>query len=423
MIFDSPDKFNCDVFGRRIDVWVFGLLFLTITLYQLQLAVPQLASFHVRELLYIYLYTRVIFFYRIRFSPLMIAVIVFCTLTMLIALHTYHLYGMAVALHCVSRFIHVALLAPLAGLILVHDKDIKWMFSLWMGVVFAGILTVVYQLSGEKMDWLVQNYIAIRGDLLRHKSLLGEPNVGGMAAVLAYTLASLTVRNIIWRYTILLSTSFLVIVCLSKAALASFVIMNFVLIIVDFRRSRLEESVFPSKSLRWQIAVIALWYSFLALLPRTENYVSVAINSLIGRQVAVPGAVDDFADRFIFWKYGGNIASYLFGGSFGSAGSAALELKVPNAVGPHNMYLEVLLVGGAVFLVSLLLIQLLSVLSITKSSQLLRHAMLPVLFLIYLYMTGYPIIYEPITGSLFWLIVGVCARSQWKISVSEPETT
>jgi hypothetical protein len=260
VIFNNSDKFNGDVCGRRIDVWVLGLLLLTIMLYQLQLLLPQLASFHVRELLYIYLYARVIFFYRIRFSPLLIAVIVFFTLTMMIALHTFYLYGMAVALHCVSRFIHVALLAPLAGLILVRDEDIKWMFFLWLGAVFAGILTVVYQLSGGEMNWLVQNYIAIRGDLVRHKSLLGEPNVGGMAAVLAYTLASLIVRNAIWRYTILLSTSFLVIVCLSKAALASFLIMNFVLIILDFRRAKLKKSTFPSKFLRLQIGVIAIWY-------------------------------------------------------------------------------------------------------------------------------------------------------------------
>lgn len=404
---------------RRVDVWAFGLLILTIMLYQLQFLLPQLTSFYLREFLYFYLFARVILFYRIKPSPLFIAVIVFLILSILIGLYTYYLYGMNAAFRCTSRFIHLALLAPLAAMILVREQDIKLIFSLWMGVVFAGILTVVYQLLGGEMHWLVQDYIAIRGDLVRHKSLLGEPNVGGMAAVLAYVIASQAVRNVFWRYTILLSTSFLVIVCLSKAALASFVIVNLVILVLDFHRSRAEKSIFPAATLGLQLAVVSIWFLLLSWLPWTKNYVSVAINSLLGRQMAVPGAIDDFSDRFIFWKYGGDIASYLFGGSFGSAGSAALELRIPGAVGPHNMYLEVLLVGGFLFLVNLFLIQILTVTSVLKRGQFIYQVTLPVLFLMYLYMTGYPIIYEPVTGFLLWLIIGTSAASHLRKTVDK----
>ena len=103
------------------------------------------------------------------------------------------------------------------------------------------------------------------------------------------------------------------------------------------------------------------------------------------------------------------------GQSFGRAGSAALEMNVPKAAGPHNMYLEVYIVGGLVFLGSLISVQLLALrvmLGRALSGHFMYQMSLALFSLICLYMTGYPNIYEPITGSLFWLIIGIAARAQ-----------
>lgn len=405
----------------RADVYILALLFLAITLYQLQLLLPQLGSFHVREILYVYLYARVVFFYRWKLTKVFLALLVFLVLTVFVAIYTYFSYGLEVAIHGFTRFIHVALLAPLAALILTSDTDLKLVVALWLLVVVAGVITVIYQIFGGEMPWLVQQYTAIRGDLVRHKSLLGEPNVGGMAAVLAYLIASISIRNTVCKYIVLLSTSFLIVVCLSKAALAAFVIANTMILALNIYKNKKDNLQFLSNHLVVQFFVMSIWFTILFFYPLTERYIEVAINSFFGHQPAVPGAIEDFSDRFIFLKYGGDSFSNFFGRSFGFAGSAALELKVPDAVGPHNMYLEIYLVGGLFMLISFATVQLSTIIAFVKRIDIdpkIRVSFLAVFVLISLYMTGYPNIYEPITGSIFWLIVGFICRSR-RDSVSE----
>src|SRR5665647_675016 len=171
MIINKLNRLYRESTWHRVDVYVFGMLILALMLYQLQFLVPQFSSFHVREVLYAFLYFRVIFFYRIRMTGLLVAVLIFLAFSVLVGLHTYYLYDFAVALHGFTRFVHLALIAPLAALILTDDDDVMLMFYLWMAVVFAGIMTVLCQILGMEMQWLVQKYIAIRGDLIRYKSL------------------------------------------------------------------------------------------------------------------------------------------------------------------------------------------------------------------------------------------------------------
>jgi hypothetical protein len=75
--------------ARRIDIGIFGMLIAALMLYQLQHIFPKFASFHVREVLYLYLYFRVILFYKIRLSPLLVMVLVFLLYALLIGIHTW----------------------------------------------------------------------------------------------------------------------------------------------------------------------------------------------------------------------------------------------------------------------------------------------------------------------------------------------
>jgi hypothetical protein len=404
---------------KRIDVFLFGFLILCLMLYQIQHLVPHFAKLHVREVLYLYLYFRVLFFYRINLTLPLLVMLMLLAGACLVAIHTYYLAGIVVAVPAFSRFVHLALVAPLAAVLLEKDQDILMMLYLWVVVVIFGIMTIIYQMLGGEMAWLVQKYIAIRGDLLRHKSLLGEPNVGGMSAALLYILASMIVRRVAIRYLLLFASSFLVVVSISKAAFIGFIFANLVILASDYKIARKVGSVFPSRRIIFQTLAVLGWFLLMALHPLLYRYLEVNFNSFIGKQLAVPGAIEDFSDRFIFFRFGGGVGfrdylELLFGQSFTRAGSVALDLKIPNAVGPHNMYLEVFLVGGLILLAAFIAVQYLTIknLILNKNSNFkFNTILLPNFVLISIFMTVYPNFYEPITGTLFWLIVGVTCSS------------
>jgi len=104
----------------------------------------------------------------------------------------------------------------------------------------------------------------------------------------------------------------------------------------------------------------------------------------------------------------------LFGQSFARAGSAATDLGIQNAFLPHNMYLELFMVGG------LLLLGIFSamlciggyVLGKRLLFQKTISGMLIIpLLIVVLYLFGYPNVYEPITGTILWLALGAaCCR-------------
>ncbi len=402
--------------AKSIDIGIFGMLISALMLYQLQHIFPTFVSFHVREVLYLYLYCRVLIFYKIRLSPLLVVVLMFLLYALLIGIHTWHIAGPVVAFAGFKRFAHLALMAPLAAVLLEKDSDAKRVLYLWMGIVFVGVMTVVYQLGGGQMDWLVQSYIAIRGDLVRHKSLMGEPNVGGMAAAIAFFVSSTTIRSALVRLPLVLVFSFLVIVSLSKASWIGCLLMGIAFIIVDMMNARKSGNRFPSNQLCLQCSALVVWFLLLACHPLIYRYMDVGFSSLVGSQADVPGAMQDFANRFLFPGIGSNgtdgLLNLFFGQSFARAGSAATDLKAPLAIIPHNMYLELYLVGGLPFLFSLLWIQWHTIKALATNGIEIGQFVVPPFMLICLYMMGYPNIYEPITGTLFWLAVGLACRSQ-----------
>lgn len=407
------------VLWKNLDFGVFGLLILSLMLYQLQLLVSQLASFHIREMLYAYLYIRVLFFYRITLSQLLIIILLFLAGLLLVAIHTYYVAGLAFTMRAFTRFVHLALLAPLTAFLLEKDADIKVILYLWIGVVTAGIITAIYQMLGESMPWLSQNYSAIRGDLPRYKTLLGEPNVGGMSAILLYFLASTIITKATVKYFLLFATTLLAVISISKVAYMGFILANIFILTIDYLRARKTSSRFPSLQWSMQTLIVVGWLFLLACCPLIYKYMEVGFNSFIGRQSSVPGVIQDFLSRTVFLSYGGGInfndlAQLMFGQSFIRAGSVAVELALQNAVLPHNTYLEIYLIGGFILLGLFIVIQgsvvkMLIKQAITRFN--LYGSLIGLFLLISLFMFTYPNLYEPITGTLFWFIVGVACRS------------
>lgn len=414
---------------KEMDFAVFCILFISLISYQIQNLIPQFAEMYLREILYAYLYARIIFYYKHRLSNFAILIGAFILMSILAAFNTnfqFPSYGWELPIRGFKRFLNVALLAPLAAVLIRDNKQIKTLIWLWCGVVFIGFSTVLYQFVGGHMEWLVQNYIAIRANLIRYKSFLGEPNVGGMSAVLLLVIAFWGVQNKIFRWIIIGVAYFGGLMSLSKAALAGWLFVCTLVALhdsFDFTQEKLRR---PNRQLRENFLVLGLWIvAFLCIAPLAQ-YAVVHLRAAMG-QVDSPSAIQDLSDRAFILKYGTDFSyasgagdwlkniSLVVGQSFGRAGSVAIEMNVPYAVGPHNSYLEIFIVGGVLMLGTFLMMQWLTLKNLfakTLTGDPIAKILLLLFVAISIFMLGYPNIYEPVTGALFWILVGVGAREE-----------
>jgi hypothetical protein len=155
-------------------------------------------------------------------------------------------------------------------------------------------------------------------------------------------------------------------------------------------------------------------------IPALSRYESVGIETLVGSNGPTQGALHDITDRaFIRVEQGiallaatppSSVLSYLFGGSYGIAGSVAVSARgEPPAFLPHNGYLEIFLVGGVVLLAAFLAVvarAACNLLTLWRRDLPEVRFSIVALTMLLIILSGYPIMYEPILGSLFWLIVG-----------------
>ena len=66
-------------------------------------------------------------------------------------------------------------------------------------VACLGAISGVYQFMGGDLSALTGGYVTSRGEAMRFMTLLGEPNVGGMASSIILLAAVYIVRNQIWK--------------------------------------------------------------------------------------------------------------------------------------------------------------------------------------------------------------------------------
>jgi len=424
---------------RKMDFAIFCVLFVFVISYQIQLLFPAFATFYLREILYAYLYVRVLFFYKHRFSSFVICMGTFVFVSLLAAVNTFFQYqdfGLPLAIGSLLRFLNVALLAPLAAVLLQNVKRVRFVLGLWASVVFVGFLTVFYQFNGGDIQWLVQKYIAIRANLVRYKSFLGEPNVGGMCAVLLLVIAFWGTHNKPLRWIGIGVAYFCGLMSLSKAAFIGGLIVCLFVAFYESFNFEIKKVVLPNRRLRENFLVLGFWVVIFLFSAPLFEYAVALLRSFSGNEIGEPSALLDFRERAVSMKYGGDFgdraffvnydpffkyvtwlknAWFFIGQSFGRAGSVALAMNVPKAVGPHNGYLEMFIVGGFFMLGAFLTMQWLTLKTFVKTAltgDSTAKTLLLLFVILSIFMLGYPNIYEPVTGSLFWVLIGVGAAGE-----------
>jgi hypothetical protein len=415
--------------SRFLDLIIFAVLFIFIILYQLQLIAPWISSLRVRELLYIYLYIRICFFYRITLNYSLFLIFLFLGYAVFVGINTYLFYGLEMAIEGFVRFINVALIAPLSSVLFTSVKQVKFFIYVWLVIVLLGAATAIYQLIGGELPWLVQDYIAIRGDLVRFKTILGEPNVGGMASVFVYVFALLSIRYI-WLKLLFLNIAFLLLILsISKAAITTFVLAT--VIIVSFK---LRHGFQIKKKKKYYFSFIFLIVLLIfILLKNTEliqsfgRYGTTVIVAFLGigdNEGTDYGVIADLLDRILGKTIEGvrlameqsnfYLLDFLVGSSYGIAGTAAYNIRGDAAMLPHNGFLEIYLVGGIFMLIIFILILFITTKNLwiffVKNYNFLFLSLFICFLLAIFLLPTYPIIYEPVIGALFWLIVGVAAN-------------
>lgn len=424
-------------FVNRLDIYLFYILFALILLYKVQLLSPlMVAVFKIRYVLYIYLYLRIAIFYKWELNTKKLLVLIFLYFTIFIAIHTYFLYGKDVAIAGLTRFINVALLAPLASVLFENLKQFQKFINLWLFVIVIGGLTLIYQLLGGDLSWLVESYIASRGILLRFNTLLGGPNTGGMASAITYIIALLIIRPLAVKIVLLTVALILLIFSLSKAAIAGWIIATAIIVCLKVGK---RSNIFKINRTKFQkmttIMIVTLLFIFCITTyssPIREyivKYATIALLAFTGGDTGDPtsqSVLEDLSMRMISMTQKGiSLAmeqssfyplNFLVGSSFGIAGSAAFQLKA-DVILPHNTFSEIYLVGGILllFIFGLILVKTWSRLWLLNKVNDYYKALLIVFLTIVAYMPSYPIIYEPILGSLFWLIVGLVANSNFSL--------
>jgi len=401
--------------SRNFDIFVFSILFVFILLPRLQFIANWIVRFKIRELLYIVLYFRMIIFYKIHLTKNLFAVFIFLFYSIFIGFHTFFLCGSDLAIQGFFRFINVALLAPLAATIFQDLNDVKYFINIWLSVVVIGAFSALYQFFGGDLSVLqLPYYISLRGSLVRFHTILGEPNIGGMAAVIVYIYSILHVS--IWplKFILLLTSIILLYLSLSKAALGGFILATILLV---FCYSKF---LFNTKrKINPQLPKILLYIvmAIIVLVIMANIGIGFKILAFYGTDEG-PGAYEDIIYRLITKPYNGvklalkksdfYVLNFLIGSSFGIAGSAARTIRGELAILPHNSFLEIYLVGGMIMILIFITILYLTYKKLRlKSKNILYQPMLLSFFIIVLLMFTYPIIYEPVIGSFFWLIIGV----------------
>jgi len=401
-----------EVTSREVDLILFAVLLFFVVFYELQNVWGFVSAFKVREVLYLYLMVRVLTAYRVQVNLGVILLFLFFLYASFVALHTWLGYGSEFAIRGFLRWVNTALLAPIA-LVLFRDMEAaRKVLYFWVALVALGAMAGPYQCLGGQLDWLVRGYVSLRGGVIRFKTLLGEPNVGGMAGVMMLGIGLMGIRSAIAASVVVAFALLMMVFSVSKAALAGSIIVAAL-------------SLWHSDvSIKKTVQILAIGASLIGvvivMIPDLGRCLftrlDVSVRSFFG--AAEGNAVDDVYDRVVRMTMEGidvlqresksPVLALLLGGSFAIAGSAAVEVGRRQAILPHNSFSEVFLVGGALYL--LIFVGLLAVAYVRLSkyhrSDIGKAARCAFICSVLFAMT-YPVIYAPALGALFWLIVGV----------------
>jgi hypothetical protein len=436
------------VTARRMDRILLCLLVVLILTYGVRGLLGWVNTLYVRELLYAYLYVRLALGYRLRLTRGMLWILAFLAFSIFVGFHTFVLYGGEMAFAGLSRFINAALLAPLGAVMLRDRKHLCTFIYIWLGAVCLAAITVVYQAMGGDLSWMLGEFVGIRHDLIRFRTVVGEVNVGGMAATIAFAAALFTIRTLRWKVILIAVSAIFLVFSLSKAAIAGFASVGAVYLgrgaVAVLRDDRIPVRGFITAAVLVSGGAICGTVIVLSI-PQLSEPASVYGSQLgavfLGAQVddgrRAGGIAWDIESRLLELtsegfriaqeqNTGSFIPNLIMGSSFGVAGSAAQDIRGSRyAILPHNTLSEAFLVGGFVLTLILGMVvwtTMRRLYRLTRTGA--EDPFLLVAFgLLTVYSLSYPIIYQPYLGALFWLIVGSMASSFREPSVEKVTRT
>jgi hypothetical protein len=418
--FLSSRQIEARGFGDQLNFLAFVLLFGLGLFFELQMLLPMIAGLHLRQalivLLFIVLFLRPGTWHRAARASLL----VFLGLCVAVGAATALRFEPSLAIGGLTRFVNVAVVAVFAAQLITTMARLRFLILMWFVVVFAGLGTALYQLGGGDMPWLVGDYYSGRADLLRYKTILGDPNVGGMSAAITLVGGLMLARPLWLKLVIAALSLMLIVLSLSKAAVILAVIGLAMAAVIE--RPRLVQLRANRPWVAAMAVLIILGAALVAaFVPALSRYEAISIAALGGAQDPAGQSVGyAVADRAFFRVEQGLellaemppsvLVNYLLGGSYGLAGSVAVSARgEPPAFLPHNGYLEIFLIGGVILLASFLAVAIRgarNLLALRRSDLPAVRFLIIALAMLLIILGGYPIMYEPILGSLFWLIIG-----------------
>lgn len=414
--------------SRFFDLCLYGILFSLMLLFQLQEVAPWISKLMVRELLYAILYLRILFFYRWRITYNLAFSLMFLGYALVVGAHTAILYGPALALKGLMRFLYAALLGPPAAVLFTNLRQVKLFTKIWLAVFLLGFVSAFYQFMGGDLSALFQGYITSRGGMARYMTILGEPNIGGMAAVIVIVIALLGIRSWAVKALLLLAAAAMLLFSLSKAALLGLIVALLIIFLYRYRQffltRRTAVLILLSTAIIFGVLMLAL---NTPLLQDFGEYSTVLTETFTGKETGGEEGPSFMAEAWyrIYNKMSEGIEiaaarsdiyflNVLAGSSFGVAGTAAVaERGLGNAILPHNGYLEIFLVGGLLMLLLFLWMLLVTFVKLQAVSvnNSFCHALFVSFIILIFFTAGYPIFNQPVLGALFWLMIGLAANS------------
>jgi len=345
---------------------------------------------------------------------------------------TFTNYGIAAGAYASVRYFLTMPMALVAYLLLPSEASIRKVLLVLCFIVLVGVLTIPLQYVIGPIPWFAEP--GERANMTRYASILGSLPVAG--GVIPYAvLAALVLRmNKLIKATLVFLLFICAVLTLQKAALLGIPLAVGVYLLYVRKRKL------------FNIAVIGLLMVILGTVTafvlkdwpvwhRATDYAYAAFQlgkspEALGGDVSVQESViarlTDLPRRSLDDLYSlRGAAGYLFGGGFGMVGAALMRPGDSPFITAHNGYVDLVLIGGIVHFLAFVGLVCYVVGALRTSLKNCRtHGLddeiLVVLIgiitiaLFALFFAG-GLTFQPVTGSLFWTVVGIACRLENRI--------
>ena len=348
-------------------------------------------------------------------------------------------YGINTGVYATVRYFLSLPMALAAFWLLSYEKNMRSMLRLFCSIVLLGLLTIPLQYATGPISWFAEP--GERAGVIRYASLLGSLTVAGGVIPFAVLVALVSHIKPMWKVLLLCGLGLGAIFTLQKAALLGIPLAVCVYIVYQRRQLVKPRNVLGVFGIGLLIVFLGgVANSFLADWPVWQNSVAYASAAFSPENAVARGGdvsiQESIEDRLIsmpalalsgLGNYSG-WGGYLLGGGFGMVGASLVMPEDSPFITSHNGYVDFVLIGGIAHLLAFggLVCSTLRSLYIWLKNCRTKHLSddVPIAFLgivtialVSLLFAG-GLTFQPITGCLFWTIVGIAWRLESERLVS-----